>query len=90
MKAQCEKAQKTMETPLSVLHLSITILRFIKSIDENTDDISQMVIFDMLKNDAQAKTRDLSFVYGLCERAIAMRDDDDCSEDALRAIDYDE
>eukprot|EP00571_Detonula_confervacea_P007930 CAMPEP_0172313678 /NCGR_PEP_ID=MMETSP1058-20130122/20750_1 /TAXON_ID=83371 /ORGANISM="Detonula confervacea, Strain CCMP 353" /LENGTH=1016 /DNA_ID=CAMNT_0013027375 /DNA_START=84 /DNA_END=3134 /DNA_ORIENTATION=+ len=83
---RCSTARTTMQTPLSALHLSIKVLRFIKSIDEDADDISQMELFNVLKNQGQAKKRDLSFVFELCERAIELRDDEEFSEESLRAI----
>ena len=76
-----------METPLSTLQLSIKVLQFIKSIDEDADDVSQIEVFNLLKgDDIKAKKRDFSFIIDVCERAIELRDKEDFSEKALREV----
>jgi len=58
---RCSTARTTMQTPLSTLNLSIKLLQYIKSLDEDTEEISQMDLFNVLKGrDIQAKERDLS------------------------------
>jgi len=84
---RCSTARTTMQTPLSTLNLSIKLLQYIKSLDEDTEEISQMDLFNVLKGrDIQAKERDLSFVFAICERAIGLRDDDDFTEEGLRLV----
>ena len=84
---RCSTARVAMETPLSALRLSIKLLQFLKCINEDTEDISQIELFNVLKgSDIQAKKRDLSFVYDICERAIELRDDEEFSEEALQNV----
>ena len=84
---RCSTARAVMETPISTLQLSIKVLQFIKSIDEDVDDVSQIDIFNLLKgDDIKAKKRDLSFIRDICERAIELRDEEDFSEKTLREV----
>ncbi|KAL7541712.1 hypothetical protein ACHAXR_011180 [Thalassiosira sp. AJA248-18] len=83
---RCATARIPMETPLTPLQLSIKVLKLMKSIDENVDEVDQLTLSRVLKKDAKAKTKDLSFVWDLSERATELRDDGELSEEALRAI----
>ena len=77
------RSKKTMETPLTPLQLSIKILQFLKTIDNNAEDVDQMALFDFLKEHGEATKCDLDFLYKIQERGIQLRDDDDLSEQAL-------
>ena len=83
---QCCAARTAMETPLSPLQLAIKVLQFVKSIDEDADDVNQMELFKFLKEDGKAKRRDLSFVFEISERAVELRDDEELTEEALRRV----
>ena len=79
----CSTAQKTTETPLIPLQLSIMILEFFKSINNDAEDIDQIALFNFLEEDGEAKKCDLDFLYNIQERGIQLRDDDDLSEETL-------
>ena len=64
------RSTKKTETPLTPLQLSIKILKFVKSIDNNTDNIDQMALFNVLKEDGEAKKRDLDFLYKIKQHAM--------------------
>ncbi|KAL9181637.1 hypothetical protein ACHAXT_010442 [Thalassiosira profunda] len=83
---RCAAARAAMETPLSALQLSLVVLQFVQSIDEDAEDVGQMELFQALKGEGRAKKRDLSFVFDVIERAVDMRDDEELSEEGLRAI----
>lgn len=70
-----------MGTPLTSLELCLKILHVIQKTDE--DDDIQIPLMEALKD---AKQRDLAFIFDLCERAGDLRDDDELSEETLRAI----
>ena len=65
-------AQKTMETPLTLLQLSIKILQFVKSIDNDADVVDQMALFNVLKENGEAKKCDLDFLYKIQQRGIQL------------------
>ena len=65
-------AQKTMETPLTLLQLSIKILQFVKSIDNDADVVNQMALFNVLKENGEAKKYDLDFLYKIQQRGIQL------------------
>ena len=65
-------AQKTMETPLTLLQLSIKILQFVKSIDNDADVVNQMALFNVLKENGEAKKCDLDFLYKIQQRGIQL------------------
>ena len=69
-------AQKTMETPLTPLQQSIKILQFVKYINNDVEDVDQMALFNVLKEDGEAKKRDLDFLYKIQQRGIQLQDDD--------------
>ena len=72
-----------METPLTLLQLSTKILQFVKSIDNDAEDVDQMALFNFLKEDGKSKKRDLDFLYNIQERGIQLQNDDDLLEEAL-------
>ncbi len=81
---RCSKARASMGTPLTTLDLCVKILQVIEKTKE--DDDIQIPLMEALKD---AKQRDLAFIFELCERAGDLRDDDQLSEEILRAIDAD-
>ena len=88
---RCSAARIAMETPLSTLELSLRVFRFVESIvvdddDGENDDAFQLRLFDELRDGCAARRRDLDFVYEICDRALDLRDDDDFTEGAIRAV----
>ena len=61
-----------METPLTLLQLSIKILQFVKSIDNDADVVNQMALFNVLKENGEAKKYDLDFLYKIQQRGIQL------------------
>lgn len=80
---RCSKARASMGTPLTTLDLCVKILQVVK---KTKDDDIQIPLMEALKD---AKQRDLSFIFELCERVGDLRDDDQLSEEMLRTIDAD-
>ena len=76
-------AQKRIETTLTPLQLSIKILQFVKSINNNADDVNHMALFNILKEDGEAKKRGLDFLDKIQQHGIQLQDDDDLSKEAL-------
>lgn len=76
----CSKAQTSMGTSLPTLDLCVKILNAIQQSVE--DDNLQLLLMDAFKS----KQRDLALIFELSERAGDLRDDDQLSEETLRAI----
>ena len=79
-------AHTKMETPLTPFQLFIKILQFVKSINNDVDDVDQMTLFNVLKENGEAKKRDLDSLYKIQQRGIQLRDDDDLSDEALMEV----
>jgi hypothetical protein len=91
---RCSAARIVMETPLSTLDLSLRVFRFVESIvegggdddDDDDGDAFQLRLFGELRDGCMARRRDLNFVYEICDRAFDLRDDDDFTEETIRAV----
>ena len=80
---RCSAARSAMETPVTPLQLAIKVLKFVKSMDKDADEVNQLELFNVLR-DRKAKRCDLSFVFEIGERAVELRDDEGLTEEALR------
>ena len=72
-----------METPLTLLQLSIQILQFVKSIINDADEVNYMAFCNVLKEDGEAKKYFPDFLYKIKECGVQLQDDDDLSEAVL-------
>ena len=68
---------------LTPLQLSINILQLVKYIDNDADNTDEMALFNVLKEDGEAKKCHLEFLYTIQQRVIYLQDDDDLLEEAL-------
>ena len=58
-------------------------MQLIKYIKRYSEDVDPMVLYNILKNEGEAITLDVDFLYNLSQLRIQLGDDDDILEDAL-------
>ena len=58
-------------------------LQLITHIKRYSEDVDPMVLYNILKNEGEAITLDVDFLYNLSQLRIQLGDDDDILEDAL-------
>ena len=59
-----------METPITPLQPSIKILQFVKSINNDDDNVEEIELINVMKEDGEAKKRDLDFLYKIKQHAM--------------------
>ena len=68
----CSAAQETTETIITPLQLFISIFQFVKSINDDVEDVNPMALLHVLKDDTEAKKRDVDFLYKIQQRGIQL------------------
>ena len=84
----CERARETMGTTVSALDIAIHVLAHLKNIDASVRRIQRKPMLNSLYRSVPMEMRiaGAKFVSLVCERGIEIRDDEGCSEAALRKV----
>ena len=79
----CAPQHKRQWKPLTSVQLSIRTLQFIKSIDNDADNVNQMALFNVLKEDGEAKKLDLDSLYKIQPHRIQLQEHKYLFDEAL-------